>query len=95
MQHIAQLMRTISQFPSADPAADADVDVEQLLGQARSRYKALCARLGIRPPTRTLRESGSVLGESGGVQIQEEQPPPPSTSLRRNKVWDLEEGPRS
>ena len=90
MQHIAQLMRTISQFPSADPAADPDVDVEQLLGQARSRYKALCARLGVRP---TLRESGSVLGESGGDKIQEE--PSPSTSLRRNKVWDLERGPRS
>ena len=87
-QRIAQLVRTISQIPLTDPAADADVDVEQVLGQIRSRYKALCARLGVRPTLHTA--ANSILEESRGDDIHEEQAQ--STSLRRGKVWELRSG---
>ena len=77
----------MAQFPRTVPSADSDVDIPQLLGQARSRYKALCARLGVKPSLR-LSTAGGEAPEDEGDVLPESQPGP-STS-RRPRVWELE-----
>jgi hypothetical protein len=68
------------------------VDVPQLLGQARSRYKALCARLGVRPSLRVSQASGAAVGVSGeaheveGLQCQADSEGPSP----RSRVWAVE-----
>jgi hypothetical protein len=87
-QHITQLLHIVAQCPSSNPSADSDVDVPQLLGQARSRYKALCARLGVRPSLRVSQASGSTSGGSGEThdkcQADAEGP------SQRSRVWAVE-----
>ncbi|KJA28309.1 hypothetical protein HYPSUDRAFT_122022, partial [Hypholoma sublateritium FD-334 SS-4] len=55
-QHIRHILDAIAQFPRANPsAADpaSDIDIPKLLRQIRSRYKVLCASLGVRPRLRS------------------------------------------
>lgn len=50
------MLDAIAQFPRANPsAADpaSDLDIPKLLRQIRSRYKVLCASLGVRPRLRS------------------------------------------
>ncbi|OCH90402.1 DUF1715-domain-containing protein [Obba rivulosa] len=56
--HIKQLLELIAQFPRTNPSVTeaSDLDIPKLFRQIRSRYKALCATLGVRP---TLRAGGS------------------------------------
>ncbi|KAH7886283.1 hypothetical protein F5I97DRAFT_1249132 [Phlebopus sp. FC_14] len=61
--HLRHLLDFIHQFPTTNPSpspfpqSQADeIDISRLQRQIRSRYKALCASLGVRP---TLRASGT------------------------------------
>ncbi|PCH34865.1 hypothetical protein WOLCODRAFT_78724, partial [Wolfiporia cocos MD-104 SS10] len=56
--HIRHLLDLIAQFPQTNPSVvePSDLDIPRLFRQIRSRYKALCATLGVRP---TLRAGGS------------------------------------
>ena len=51
IQHIRQLLDVIGQFPRVNPSSSNtdDVDIQKLQRQIRSRYKALCSSLGVRP----------------------------------------------
>ncbi|KIJ66508.1 hypothetical protein HYDPIDRAFT_109553 [Hydnomerulius pinastri MD-312] len=86
MHHIKHLLDHIHQFPKVNPSATQsassveEVDISRLQRQIRSRYKALCASLGVRP---TLRSSGTDdAGEADAAN--------PLQSSGR-KVWALEE----
>ncbi|KAF5312537.1 hypothetical protein D9619_002470 [Psilocybe cf. subviscida] len=51
-QHLRHLLESLSQFPRANPSAtdaSSEFDVVRLVRQIRSRYKILCASLGVRP----------------------------------------------
>lgn len=62
--HIRHLLELVARFPrvnpssssaagsSDDPAHDPEVDIPRLFRQIRSRYKLLCATLGVRPSLR-------------------------------------------
>ena len=61
--HIRHLLDLIAQFPRVNPSAVAaaseastttepEVDIPRLFRQIRSRYKLLCATLGVRPTLR-------------------------------------------
>jgi len=58
MYHIRHLLELISQFPRKNPSTVAstdgseELDIQKLFRQIRSRYKALCATLGVRPNLR-------------------------------------------
>ncbi|TFL06325.1 hypothetical protein BDV98DRAFT_600384 [Pterulicium gracile] len=51
MHHLDHLLTLIANFPTSNPSPD--VDMNQLTRQIRSRYKALCSTLGVRPSLRT------------------------------------------
>ena len=60
--HIRHLLELIAQFPRVNPSAaagaredtgsEAELDIPRLFRQIRSRYKLLCATLGVRPTMR-------------------------------------------
>lgn len=89
MHHIKHLLELIQQFPKANPSvtqplvSGEEVDMQKLQRQIRSRYKALCASLGIRPTLRANAPSDDKA--SGGVDPGVQ---PTSTS----KVWALDGG---
>jgi len=85
VHHIKHLLELISQFPQVNPSTAAivsgtvdEVDISKLQRQIRSRYKALCASLGVKP---TLRAVDVESTEDGGVQSAGQQ----------KQVWKLEE----
>ena len=50
--HVRHLLGLISQFPRVNPSASdtsSEMDIPKLFRQIRSRYKALCSTLGVRP----------------------------------------------
>ncbi|EUC56831.1 essential protein Yae1, amino-terminal protein [Rhizoctonia solani AG-3 Rhs1AP] len=53
VHHMEQLLSLISKFPLTNPPvapqAEPQVDIVRLYAQIRSRYKALCSTLGVRP----------------------------------------------
>ncbi|KAG0703622.1 hypothetical protein DFH29DRAFT_828830 [Suillus ampliporus] len=87
MHHIKHLLDLISQFPRINPSAAVvsgateEVDISKLQRQIRSRYKALCASLGVKP---TLRAADTEATEGGGIQSADQQ----------KQVWKLEEDAR-
>lgn len=56
--NIRHLIELIAQFPRVNPSTTeaSELDIPKLFRQIRSRYKALCATLGVKP---TLRGAGS------------------------------------
>ncbi|KAF7304638.1 DUF1715-domain-containing protein [Mycena kentingensis (nom. inval.)] len=51
-QHLRHLLDLIAQFPQVNPSAadrDSDLDILKLSRQIQSRYRALCASLGVKP----------------------------------------------
>ncbi|KAG6334289.1 hypothetical protein ID866_4804 [Astraeus odoratus] len=90
VHHIKHLLGLIQQFPRVNPSAaqpnapseDIDIDMEKLQRQIRSRYKALCASLGVRPTLRA-NISNDDAGDGDDAETR-----PSST----RKVWALEEG---
>ncbi|KAF9478903.1 DUF1715-domain-containing protein [Pholiota conissans] len=83
-QHIRQILSTIAQFPRINPSQattssesstnlplnDADFDIMKLLRQIRSRYKVLCAALGVRP---RLRAADVGDAEDAGVEMDADE----------------------
>jgi hypothetical protein len=61
--HTAALLELIARFPRANPAEEADMDIPRLLRLIRSRYRALCAALGVRP---RLHAAEDVVNSGGG-----------------------------
>ncbi|KAI4528890.1 DUF1715-domain-containing protein, partial [Schizophyllum commune Loenen D] len=62
MNHIKHLLDLISQFPRVNPStsdSSSQVDIPKLFRQIRSRYKALCATLGVRPSLRATSTEGT------------------------------------
>ena len=56
--HIKRLLDLIEQFPTVNPSAsDSDLDIPKLFHQIRSRYKALCSTLGVKPSLRAAENS--------------------------------------
>lgn len=88
VHHIKHLLELIQQFPKANPSTTQplspgeEVDMQKLQSQIRSRYKALCASLGIRPTLRANAPSDDTSGDDG--------PEVRPTSTR--KVWALDGG---
>ena len=68
------LLGLLDQFPRTNPSEE--IDVSKLFRQIRSRYKALCSTLGIRP---SLRAAEDLLSKDSDE---------PKTS--RRQVWKLE-----
>ena len=73
--HVRHLLDLIAQFPRANPSAAAaandgttptepELDIPRLFRQIRSRYKLLCATLGVRPTLRAA--DGSATAAVGG-----------------------------
>ncbi|KIM69984.1 hypothetical protein SCLCIDRAFT_6375 [Scleroderma citrinum Foug A] len=71
VHHIKHLLELIQQFPKANPSTTQplspgeEVDMQKLQSQIRSRYKALCASLGIRPTLRANAPSDDTSGDDG------------------------------
>ncbi|KAF7974889.1 hypothetical protein HWV62_11031 [Athelia sp. TMB] len=84
-QHTKALLDLIGRFPRANPSPSDPADIPRLLRQIRSRYKALCAALGMRPSIRaTAAETSPPLaGEKGGEGGGE-------GGLEVGSVWKLE-----
>lgn len=55
--HIRQLLDLIKQFPQANPPESSDLDIPKMFRQVRSRYKALCSSLGVKPSLRAAEAS--------------------------------------
>ncbi|KAI1793664.1 hypothetical protein LXA43DRAFT_941956 [Ganoderma leucocontextum] len=61
--HIRHLLELVARFPRVNPSAgpdtdpERDVDIPRLFRQIRSRYKLLCATLGVRPSLRAADEA--------------------------------------
>lgn len=94
--HIKYLLSLISQFPHVNPssldgsnshsAAEADLDISKLFRQIRSRYKALCATLGVRPSLRAS-EAGGVTSDQDEILNEEVAGNEPRK--RNNTVWEV------
>ena len=73
MQHIHHLLELIGQFPRVNPSSastlkennEADIDISKLQRQIRSRYKALCSCLGVRPRMRVASDSDASTAPDG------------------------------
>lgn len=89
MNHIKHLLDLISQFPRVNPSSlvtspeAEELDIQRLFRQIRSRYKALCATLGVRPSLRAA-EAGGEQSETGD-QIEGDA----IKNLKAKKVWSV------
>lgn len=85
--NIKHLLDLIAQFPKINPSAagPSDLDIPKLFRQIRSRYKALCATLGVRP---TLRAGGPAGSQDG---LDDPADSPTGTSTQESKpVWKID-----
>lgn len=89
MNHIKRLLDLISLFPRVSPSTldspAADLDISQLFRQIRSRYKALCATVGVRPSLRAS-EVGDVTSNRDEMLSEEVTASAPG---KRNIVWEV------
>lgn len=88
LNHIKHLLDLISQFPRVNPSApdtSSDLDIPKLFRQIRSRYKALCATLGVRPSLRAS-ETGDATVNRDEMLLSEEGATPPH---KNNNVWEI------
>lgn len=105
--HIRHLLELIAQFPRVNPSAaaaasdgtssEAEVDIPRLFRQIRSRYKLLCATLGVRPtmraadgsspsPDRHPSQPGDDLTDTEMLTQTQTEPARP-VRAERKKVW--------
>jgi hypothetical protein len=96
MQHIRHLLDLINQFPQVNPSqaesSSQEIDISKLQRQIRSRYKALCSCLSVRPrmqpassatpPGGTVPLAESSSGADPDMQIDEQDGSLPSTDTR-------------
>ena len=83
--HIRHLLELTAQFPRANPSAAepehaAELDIPRLFRQIRSRYKLLCATLGVRPALR------AADGSAPSPERAEDAVPGPAP-VKRGSVW--------
>lgn len=71
--HLRQLLALLAQFPRVNPSATepSELDIPKLFRQIRSRYKALCAVLGVQPTLRagvsSATDDGDPVGDSAAA----------------------------
>ncbi|KAI8977756.1 DUF1715-domain-containing protein [Trametes punicea] len=92
--HIRHLLELIAQFPRENPSATggpSELDIPKLFRQIRSRYKLLCATLGVRPTLRAL-DGSSVSPDRAAVDSlgssARESPQKPQGA--RKNVWAVQ-----
>ncbi|KAF8633615.1 hypothetical protein AX15_001400 [Amanita polypyramis BW_CC] len=90
--HIKHLLYLISQFPRINPSSSedssssaSDIDIPKLFRQIRSRYKALCATLGVRPSLRAS-ETGDAAGDRDEILSEEASAGAPT---KGNTIWKV------
>jgi len=90
MHHIGHLLNLVAQFPRFNPSSVAnssdDLDIPKLFRQIRSRYKALCATLGVRPSLRAADEQ--VEDEAAPEQVRDDGSVP--VDKKSKKVWSVD-----
>lgn len=95
MNHIKHLLALIDQFPRVNPSlsedAESGLDIPKLFRQIRSRYKALCSTLGIRP---SLRASDVSASESQSIDDTDivAGNSPTANRISDKSIWALEKG---
>ncbi|KAJ8078802.1 hypothetical protein PM082_013085 [Marasmius tenuissimus] len=93
--HIKHLLSLIAQFPCVNPSTvegESSIDIPKLFRQIRSRYKALCATLGVRP---SLRASGEQSSVSEGPTGNDETIAIDQGGGDKKSVWAIEKPPAS
>ncbi|KAK2462870.1 hypothetical protein APHAL10511_005068 [Amanita phalloides] len=98
INHIKHLLDLISQFPRVNPStsdngplsppSESDLDISKLFRQIRSRYKALCATLGVRPSLRAS-EAGDGAFDRDDMLSEEAEATMPR---KRINVWQVNPG---
>jgi len=85
--NIKHLLELLAQFPRVNPSAGdaSDLDIPKLFRQIRSRYKALCATLGVRPTLRAGESSPPSMDTSESISLSQESRPD-----ARKSVWPLQ-----
>lgn len=92
MNHIKHLLDLISQFPRVNPSSlvksseAKELDIQKLFRQIRSRYKALCATLGVRPSLRA-KEAGEEQSGAGENVASEGDV---VKNVKSRKVWSVD-----
>ena len=82
-RHIKRLLDLIKQFPTVNPSlSDSDLDIPKLFRQIRSRYKALCSILGVKPSLRAAETPPSRDQEEDAVEVE--------SGREHRQVWALE-----
>ncbi|KAG6917387.1 hypothetical protein DXG01_002766 [Tephrocybe rancida] len=85
--HTLRLLDLIAQFPRTNPPESDETDLPKLFRQIRSRYKALCSTLGVRP---SLRYSDRSQERDGAADATVAEPVEARSS--DNTVWKVEKG---
>jgi len=88
--HIATLLALIAQFPATNPKpTEGEVDIMKLLRQIRSKYKLVCAVLGVRPRVHSADGEGA---EGSPPRSDAGAAPAAEGGRRRMKasVWDVQ-----
>ncbi|TFK21633.1 DUF1715-domain-containing protein [Coprinopsis marcescibilis] len=90
LHNISSLLKLIGQFPSTNPSqtsSEAEVDIMKLLRQIRSKYKLLCATLGVRPRLQAVDESTAPTEPNDNADEEESNGNP---SRIKRSIWNLE-----
>ncbi|KAJ3576099.1 hypothetical protein NP233_g652 [Leucocoprinus birnbaumii] len=80
-----RLLDLIAQFPRINPSStdkSSEIDISQLLNRIRSRYKVLCASLGVRPTLRASRSDQTT--DTDGMAVDDEKENGP-----KSRVWPV------
>ncbi|KAJ3996696.1 DUF1715-domain-containing protein [Lentinula boryana] len=89
LNHIKHLLELISRFPRVNPSSSdssSDLDIPKLFRQIRSRYKALCSSLGVRP---SLRASSDTQSKEQSMKDDFDDT---ANSKPEKSVWNIERG---
>ncbi|KAI0313102.1 DUF1715-domain-containing protein [Amylostereum chailletii] len=84
IHHATQLIALVAAFPRTNPHPDAGTDISALLRQIRSRYKTMCAALGVR---------ASLRAADGEGYDEETRVSGASSKNVRKSVWRVEGAP--
>ncbi|KAJ7583624.1 DUF1715-domain-containing protein [Mycena floridula] len=84
LSHIKHLLTLISQFPRVNPSStdESGVDIPKLFRQIRSRYKALCSTLGVKPTLRAVEAS-----PTRPQAIDDDDDEPDAGAVMNKSVW--------
>lgn len=91
MRTANQLLELIAQFPMENPSHtdSADVDIPRLFSQIRSKYKMLCALVGVRSDVRdSAGESDTLATRLNGADSNKGDNA--KSSSKKNSVWRID-----